>query len=114
MTSITRFVDARARRVEDDHVGTAVRGDESVVEHRLHVPGVKDRIFDAVQFRIDLGVGDGFGDVLHAHHPGAARGAEVGDGSRPGVEVVKHVARSEVGKVAGHLIKFVGRAELVW
>jgi len=30
------------------------------------------------------------------------------DGSRPGVEVVKHVARPEVGKVAGHLIKFVG------
>ena len=102
-----RFIDARTRRIENHDIGTAVRGHERIVEHRLHVPGVEARVADAVQLGVDLRVGDGLGDILDAHHPVAARGAEVGDGARAGVEVVKRLAGLQVREIAGHLVEFV-------
>ena len=103
-----RLVDTRTRRVEDDDIRTSVRRNERVVEHLLHVPGVEGRVADAVQRGVDLRIGDRLGNIFDAHHPGAVRRAEVGDGSRAGIEVVERVGRLQVGKPPRHLVEFVG------
>ena len=53
-----------------------------------HLASIEHRIPDAVQRRIDAGVLDGLGHVLHAHDLRAPRRTEVGDRTRAGVKVV--------------------------
>ena len=103
-----RLVHPGPRRVEDDDVRMAVRRHEGVVQHRLHVPGVERRVADAVQFGVDLRVGDRLRNVLDAHDPRTARRAEVGDRPRPGIEVVERLVRVQVGELPRHLVELVG------
>ncbi len=85
-----------------------MRRDERVAQHLLHVAGIERRVADAVERRIDLRVLDRLGHVLDAHDACAARGAEVGDGARAGIEVVERLAARELREVARHLVEFVG------
>ena len=102
------LVHACAGRVDNHDLGTAMLSDEAVGEHILHVPGIEQRVLDAVDAGIQLGVLDSLGDILDADDLTCLAGNEVGDGARAGVEVIDEFIAREGSHAACHLIEFVG------
>ena len=101
-------VHAGAGRVGDDDIGSAVVADKVCGEDVFHVAGIKERVVEPVKLGVDFSVGNGFGHILNAHHLTGLSCHKVGDGARAGIEVVDQLIAAQTGKVAGHLIKFVG------
>ena len=97
----------RTRRVGDDYIRTPVLVDKVLCQHVLHVAGKKQRVPDAVDFRVDLGVLDGFGHIFDADDLARLSGHEVGDGSRAGIKVVNQLVAGEPCEVAGHFVQSV-------
>ena len=90
--------------VGDDYIRTAVFVDEILRQHILHIAGKEQRILDAVDFRIDLGVFDGFGHVFDSDNLTRLLGYEVGNGSRARIKVVYQFVACESCEIAGYFI----------
>ena len=75
-------------RVSDNHIGLAVLSDELVGQYILHVAGIEQCVRDAVDFRVDLRILNGFRHVFDANHLAGTASHEVGNGACAGVEVV--------------------------
>ena len=88
-------------RVSDDHIGTAVLGDEVVGEDILHIAGIEEGVGDAVDLGVDLRILDGLGHVFDADDLTGFLCNEVGDGASAGVEVIDRFVTREGGKLTG-------------
>ncbi len=95
---------AGTRRVGDDDVGATVLLYEGLVQHVLHVARIEQRVPDAVQPTVLLGILNGGGDILNANYLAALAGEEVGDSSGSRIEVVDQLVALQAGKVACYLI----------
>ena len=96
------------RRVGYYHVGASVFGHKIGSEHIFHIAGKKERVVDAVQGGVHLGIGYGFGHIFYADNAFCRARHKVGNGAGAGVEVVHQFVAGECGKGARHLIEFVG------
>ena len=95
-------------RVGNDDIGTAILVDELLIEDVLHVARKEERVVDAVECRVDLGVFDGFGNIFDADDLTCLARHEVGNGTCTGLEVVDQLIACKTGKLACHLIEVIG------
>jgi len=77
------LVHSGTRRVGDDYVRPSVRGYKVVVQNIFHVAGKEQRVLNAVDFGVHLGVFDGLGNVLNADDLTCFAGHEISDGAVP-------------------------------
>ena len=98
------FVHACARWVGDDYIWAAVFLDEAVGENIFHVASKEERVVDAIERRVHLGILNSFGHVLDADDLACLARHEVGYGTSAGVEVIDEFVACESGKVACYLI----------
>ena len=95
-------VHAGTWRVGDEHVGSAVQGDELIGEDVFHVSGKEQGVVDAVDAGVFLGIVDGFGHILDADDLPGLSCHEIGDGAGAGVEVINQFAAGEGRQFACH------------
>ena len=98
-------MDAGAGRIQNDHVGFAVPGDERFVQDIFHVSGKERAVGDSVGLCILPGVFDGFRNILDPNHFTRFCAHELGDGARSGVKVVNHLASTEGGKLTRNAVQ---------
>ena len=79
---------ASPRRVGDDHIRTAMLGDEVVGEDILHVTGIEKGVRDAVDLGVHLSILDGLWYIFDADDLACFPGYEIGDGACTGVKIV--------------------------
>ena len=90
-------VHACSRWVGDNDVRAPVLADEVVGQNILHVAGIEQRVADAVNLRIDLGVLNGFGNIFNADNLFRLTGHEVCNGACARVKVVNQFAACKGG-----------------
>ena len=90
------LVHAGTRRVGDDDIGTAVRGDKVGGEHFGHVAGEELGVVYPVGDGVLACCGDGVLDVFYADDLPAHVGEEKGDGAGAGVKVIDGVGGCEL------------------
>ena len=81
--------------------------DELLCEHILHVAGIEQRIGDAVDFRIHLGILDGLGHILDTDDLARLARHKVGNRSRTRVQVVHQFVARQSGKLTRNLVEVV-------
>ncbi len=80
---------------------------EMVIKNHFHITGKEGRIGDAIQLRVDVRIGNGFGNIFDANHLFALGGAKIGYCTCAGIEVIERLTTMEVCKVACHLVEYI-------
>ena len=79
---------AGTRGIGDDDIRTTVLRDKIIGEDILHVAGIEEGVFNAIDLRVDLGILDSLRDIFDTDDLAGFLRNEVGNGACTGIEIV--------------------------